>query len=209
VRAQLGLAPANPTDEVTKAYVDGLIAGVGGGGGGGGGGGAAEVYTEVIGNGSSTTFTITHSIGTRGVLIGVYDTSTFEEIHCDKFRPTTNTVSLVFAAAPTTNQYSVVVMGGSASGAGVTRSVVSVLAPTTLSGTSGTDVVAMIGASGVATLPTASANTNQYTLKNTQTTLSTTVLTTGGQLIEGSSSITLVAGQSVDLISDGTNWRVV
>lgn len=33
MRAQLGEDPANPTDEVTKAYVDGLVAGLGSGGG--------------------------------------------------------------------------------------------------------------------------------------------------------------------------------
>lgn len=206
MRAQLGLAPANPTDEVTKAYVDGLIAGVGGGGGGGG---AAEVYTTAIGNGSATTFTVTHNIGTRGVLIGVYDSSTYEEVNCDKSRPTTNTVSLVFSSAPTTNQFAVVVMGGSATGSGVTRSVVSVTTSATLSATSGIDVVALISSAGTATLPPAAANTNLYTLKNIDGTVSTTIHTTSGQTIDGSTTVTLVANQSIDVISDGSNWRIV
>jgi alpha-1,3-glucanase-like protein len=86
------------------------------------------------------------------------------------------------------------------------RSVVS--ATSAVAGTFGVDEIALIGAGGSYTLPTAVGNPGRYTAKNVDTT-SRPVYTTGGQTIDGSSSITLAANTSVDLISDGTNWKVL
>lgn len=60
---------------------------------------------------------------------------------------------------------------------------------------------------GTPTLPTAVSNTNQYTLKNI-TAASITVGTTSSQTIDGA-TLSLAAGATSRLISDGSNWRTV
>lgn len=93
-------------------------------------------------------------------------------------------------------------------GSGITRSVVSVTSAVTLGATAATDYMALIGASGAPTLPTAVGNTNRYTLKNVDTT-SKTVATTSSQTIDGSTTATLNPNDSIDVISDNTNWKVI
>jgi hypothetical protein len=93
-------------------------------------------------------------------------------------------------------------------GSGITRSVSTVTTTLTLGATALTDYVVFIGASGVVTLPTAVANTNRYTLKNIDTT-NKTISTTSSQTIDGTTTITIAPNNSVDLISDNANWRIV
>ena len=88
--------PTNAQDAATKAYVD---AQTGGG-----------QYAADVGNGSATTITVTHNLGTRDVIVQVYRNSgNYDEVIVETRRTTTNAVDLVFATAPTTNQYRVVV----------------------------------------------------------------------------------------------------
>lgn len=69
-------------------------------------------YATNVGDGSSTSITVTHNLGTRDVTVGVYlAASTYDEVECDVLHATTNTITLVFAVAPTTNQYRCVVHG--------------------------------------------------------------------------------------------------
>jgi hypothetical protein len=49
----------------------------------------------------SVTSTITHNLGTRDVIIQLYDTVTYETVYADVSRPTTNTVTVTFASTPT------------------------------------------------------------------------------------------------------------
>ena len=77
--------------------------------GGGGGGGSNTSYTTFIGDGTSTTFTVPHNLGTTDVLISVYIVATGEEIACDKARTGINTVSLTFATAPAYDAYRAVI----------------------------------------------------------------------------------------------------
>lgn len=86
------------------------------------------------------------------------------------------------------------------------RTIASVTSTVTLPATG--DYVAFIGASGVVTLPTAVGNKYQYTLKNVDTT-NKTVSTTSSQTIDGSTTATLPPNWSINVISDGANWRVV
>jgi hypothetical protein len=60
---------------------------------------------------SSTTYTVTHNLGTQDVVIAVYDTSLLTYIETDVETTTTNTATINFAVAPTAGQYRVVVMG--------------------------------------------------------------------------------------------------
>jgi len=64
-----------------------------------------------VGNGSSTSFAITHSLGTRDVVVNVYDNASFDTVETDVVRTDTNTVTVSFATAPTNNAYRVVIVG--------------------------------------------------------------------------------------------------
>lgn len=65
-----------------------------------------------VGDGTSTSITITHSLGTQDVTVSVYtNASPWDEVQCDVQHATTNTVILLFTTAPTSNQYRCVVHG--------------------------------------------------------------------------------------------------
>lgn len=70
-------------------------------------------YTGTItGNSSTKEFTITHSLGSRDVIVQVYDGTSYEEVIVDIARTTTSAVKVTFAAAPATGTtYKVVVIG--------------------------------------------------------------------------------------------------
>lgn len=69
-------------------------------------------YNANVGDGSATSYTITHNLGTRDVQVTVYDNSSpYAEVVCDVNHATTNTITLLFSVAPTSNQYRVVVQG--------------------------------------------------------------------------------------------------
>ncbi len=69
-------------------------------------------YSASIGDGSATEFTVTHSLGTQDVTVLVREAaSPFSVVMCDVQITTTSAVKLLFATAPTTGQYRVVVTG--------------------------------------------------------------------------------------------------
>lgn len=71
---------------------------------------ANKSYQANIGDGSATQFDVTHLFGTRDVMVQVYRNSgNYDNIECDISRTDTNTVRLNFAAAPTSNQFRVVI----------------------------------------------------------------------------------------------------
>ncbi len=49
----------------------------------------------------SATGTITHNLGTRDVIIQLYDTVTYETVYSDNVRTTVNTATITFASTPT------------------------------------------------------------------------------------------------------------
>lgn len=57
----------------------------------------ATSYSTTI----SATGTITHNLGTRDVIIQLYDTVTYETVYSDNVRTTTNTATITFASTPT------------------------------------------------------------------------------------------------------------
>lgn len=71
----------------------------------------ARKYSAAVGDGTNTTYTLTHGLGTRDIQVTVYDASTYAEVFTDVLHVTTTTVEIGFAAAPTTNAYRVVVTG--------------------------------------------------------------------------------------------------
>ena len=74
--------------------------------------GVPGVYSTAVGDGTATSFTITHNLGTRDVHTTVYQAgSPYAEVIADVTHDTTNTCVVAFATAPTTGQYRVVVVG--------------------------------------------------------------------------------------------------
>lgn len=67
-------------------------------------------FAANVGDGTSTAITVTHNLGTRDIQVTLYDNSSpYAELVCDVEHTTTNTATLRFSVAPTSNQYRVVV----------------------------------------------------------------------------------------------------
>ena len=78
-----------PSQQSVKAYVDN------------------KTYAETFGG--SAAEAITHNLGTRDVIVQVYDAATYETVMCDVVRTDTNNVTLNFATAPGASSLRVVV----------------------------------------------------------------------------------------------------
>ena len=71
---------------------------------------AVRKYAANVGDGSNTSYTISHNLGTRDVIVSVYDNSSpYAEVICDVQHTSTTAITLLFSVAPTSNQYRVVV----------------------------------------------------------------------------------------------------
>ena len=69
-------------------------------------------YTEQIGDTSSTSIVVTHTIGRQFVTAQVFATaSTFDQVECDIQMTSTTTTTFIFNVAPGTNEYTVVITG--------------------------------------------------------------------------------------------------
>jgi hypothetical protein len=67
---------------------------------------ASKKFNATVGDGSATSYVITHNLGTRNVTVHVYRaTGNFDEIICEIQRTTINSVTLIFDAAPTAAQF--------------------------------------------------------------------------------------------------------
>lgn len=97
---------------------------------------------------------------------------------------------------------------GSAGSGGIARSISVTSGSATMGSSANTDYVYFIAGAHTMSLPAASGNTNRYTVKNNHST-NITIDTVGAETIEGSASISIAPGESVDIISDGSNWLVV
>lgn len=76
-------------------------------------GNALTKFTAPMGDGVATQFDIVHNIGTRGVVVSVFETaSPYEVVYPDTVSHLTeSTVRINFAAAPSLNQYTAVIIG--------------------------------------------------------------------------------------------------
>lgn len=69
-------------------------------------------FAQTVGDGAATSFAIAHGLGTRDVVVQVYQAATpFEQVWATVRRTTIDAIDVVFATAPTTGQYRVVVQG--------------------------------------------------------------------------------------------------
>jgi hypothetical protein len=70
---------------------------------------AVAKYAANVGDGSTTTFTITHSLGSSDVIVGLRNIATGVISYMSPTIIDTNSLSLAFPSAPTSGQYRVVV----------------------------------------------------------------------------------------------------
>jgi hypothetical protein len=73
--------------------------------------GRIKKYSVSIGDGSATSYTVTHNLNSLDVGVTVFQNSNGEEVITDVTHATSNTLTVVFATAPTSNAYRVVVIG--------------------------------------------------------------------------------------------------
>lgn len=66
-------------------------------------------YAANVGNASATSFALTHNLGTRDVIVAIYDNATYEEVLADVVVTSTTVVTVSFAIAPASNAYRVVI----------------------------------------------------------------------------------------------------
>lgn len=105
-------------------------------------------------------------------------------------------------------EYPVVSATGGPAGSGITRTIVVTSGNTTLGATASTDYACLVNGAHTITMPTAVGNTNQYTIKNIHTS-DIIVNTTSSQTIDGTTTITIAPEDSVDLVSNNSNWYVI
>ena len=60
-------------------------------------------YSTSIGDGTATSYTVTHNLGSQDVIVQLYDTSSLDTVFADVVRTSTSVVTIDFAAAPTSN----------------------------------------------------------------------------------------------------------
>lgn len=70
---------------------------------------AARSWSGSIGDGASTSITITHNLNTRDVIIQLYDVSSYDTVYADVVRTSVDTATITFATAPGTNDIRVLV----------------------------------------------------------------------------------------------------
>ena len=68
-------------------------------------------FTAVVGDGTTYQYPVTHNLGTREVVVNVYDTATYDTVECDVVRTSATVVTLGFTAAPASGAYTVVIVG--------------------------------------------------------------------------------------------------
>lgn len=73
--------------------------------------GATAKYAVPIGNGALTTINVNHALNTIDYIIGIYEVATGLKVEADTQTVDANNISVIFATAPTSNQYRVVVIG--------------------------------------------------------------------------------------------------
>lgn len=68
-------------------------------------------YTALVGNNSNTTITVNHALGNQWPQVDVYRVSDSQKVMVEAVMTDANNLNLVFAVAPATNAYRVVVQG--------------------------------------------------------------------------------------------------
>ena len=67
-------------------------------------------YQTTIGNGVATSIPVSHNLGTKNVIVQLWDTSSFDTVFASVVRNSTNQVTISFSLAPTTGDITVLVI---------------------------------------------------------------------------------------------------
>lgn len=70
-----------------------------------------RTVAQNVGDTSATSYTITHGLGTRDVIVQVYDTTSYDTVICDVVRTDNDSCTVSFSTAPASNAYRVVCAG--------------------------------------------------------------------------------------------------
>ena len=66
-------------------------------------------FSASIGDGSNTSYTVNHALGSRDVIVQLYDNSSYDTVIADVVRTDINNVSISFTVAPSTNDIRVLI----------------------------------------------------------------------------------------------------
>jgi len=67
-------------------------------------------YQTTIGNGALTSIAVNHNLGTKNVIVQLWDTSSFDTVFASVVRTTTNQITIDFSSAPATGDVTVLVI---------------------------------------------------------------------------------------------------
>ena len=68
-----------------------------------------STFATSIGDGSATSYTVTHNLGTKDVIVQLYDVSSDDTVFADVVRTSTTVVTVSFTSAPSTNDIRVLI----------------------------------------------------------------------------------------------------
>jgi len=72
----------------------------------------ARKYATTIGDGSATSYTVTHNLGTKDVTVQIFETNAdYNQIEADVQHTSDSVITVKFASAPTAGEYRVVIVG--------------------------------------------------------------------------------------------------
>lgn len=69
----------------------------------------AQSFSGTYGNGTLTTIPVTHNLGTRDIIVQLFDMSSYDTIFADVVRTNANTINLSFGTAPALNDIRVLI----------------------------------------------------------------------------------------------------
>lgn len=157
---------------------------------------------RILGIASQDPVTTTNSFSTIQTPFGTSPTASSPT---DTLTYTSADGSVVITGNALTDTIDFSVVGGSGS---IVRAIFSISTNQTLGSTAETDYVYFVSGTTTVTMPTAVGNTNRYTVKNSGSN-TVTIIFTGGQNADGSTSLSLTPNTSLDLISNNSNYFIV
>ena len=173
------------------------------------GGSGGGVYSETIGDGTSTEITITHNLGTENIVYSVADATTKEFVFVQGEATTDDSLTLTFDQAPTQDEYNVTVIGGASSGTNTVQTV------TTTTYTQVVDTTHHLydddtaGADITVTLASPASVTKSVIHKKIGTSHNVILTPPTGVTIDGANTYTITQqNESITLFTDGSNYYI-
>lgn len=95
--------PVDSSEPATKEYVDQAIQSISQA--------SLRRVAVIVGDGSSTQFSIRHGLGTRDVIVQAYEATTYEDVRIAVRRTSLDEIVVAFASPPSPSSIVVVVIG--------------------------------------------------------------------------------------------------